>query len=136
MELNTEINRVFGQEMAKLFSSHISDEELLTRAKEVWHQMTREEYVYGQSKGSQIDNIIKREFGERMAGAVRDIVQTEEFAERSKKEAEAIVTEIVTETHKKMVEEVSSRLAGMSVGGYGMGLHGIIEEVVASMMTR
>ena len=29
MELNTEINRIFGEEMAKIFSNTISDKELI-----------------------------------------------------------------------------------------------------------
>lgn len=136
MELNAEINRVFGQEMAKLFAAQISEEELRKKAKEVWYSMTRENYLYGKNQGSDIDKIIKREFGERMCGAVRDIVETDEFAERTKKMAESIVTDILEETRKKMVDEVSSRLAGMSVGGYGMGLHSIIEEVVMNMANR
>ena len=136
MELNAEVNRVFGLEMAKLFSAQISEEELLSKAKEVWFSMNKDHYVYGNNQGSEIDKIIKREFSERMCGAVRDIVETDEFAERTKKMAESIVTEILEETRKKMVDEVSSRLAGMSVGGYGMGLHGIIEEIVMNMIGR
>ena len=48
--------------------------------------------------------------------------------------AEEIVAEIQEETHKKVVEEVSSRLCGMSVGGYGYGLKGMIEQTVMEMM--
>lgn len=136
MELNAEVNRVFGEEMAKLFSAQISEEELLRKAKEVWFSMNKDQYVYGNNQGSEIDKIIKMEFSERMRGAVRDIVETDEFAEQTKKMAESIVTEILEETRKKMVDEVSSRLAGMSVGGYGMGLHGIIEETVMNMIRR
>ena len=134
MELNTEVNRVFGSEMAKLFAAQISEEELLKKAKEIWYDMTREKYLYGQNQGSEIDKIIKGEFCKQMCGAVRDIVKTDEFAERTKQMAESIVSEILEETRKKMIDEVSNRLAGMSVGGYGMGLHGIIEEVVLNMV--
>ena len=31
MEINTEINRVFGQEMANLFASKLSDQEMMYR---------------------------------------------------------------------------------------------------------
>lgn len=33
MELNTEINKVFGKEMAKLFAASISEEEMMSAAK-------------------------------------------------------------------------------------------------------
>ena len=61
-------------------------------------------------------------------------MEAEAFKQSVVKAAEEIVAEIQEETHKKIVEEVSSRLCGMSVGGYGYGLKGMIEETVMEMM--
>ena len=42
MEINTEINKIFGEEMGKLFAAKISDEELEQTAERVWKKMNEE----------------------------------------------------------------------------------------------
>ena len=39
MEINAEMNKVFGQEMAKLFAATINEEELMHKAQQVWNNM-------------------------------------------------------------------------------------------------
>lgn len=134
MEFNTEINKVFGTEMAKLFAATISEEEMLKRAREVWNQMTHREYRYNEYRPSEVDQLIKNELRAHMVTEVGKLMETDAFKESVAKEAEEIVEEIREETHKKIVEEVSSRLCGMSVGGYGYGIKDMIEQTVMEMM--
>lgn len=134
MEFNAEINKVFGTEMAKLFAATISEEDMLKLAKEVWNQMTHREYRYCEHQPSEVDKFVKQILRERMVEEVGKLMETEAFKQSVVKAAEEIVAEIQEETHKKIVEEVSSRLCGMSVGGYGCGLKGMIEETVMEMM--
>lgn len=136
MEINAEINKVFGQEMAKLFAAQISEEDMLKQAKETWIQMNAREYRYGSYSDSKIDELIKDRIRARMREAVDQVTSTEAFKSQTKQLAEQIVQEIIEKTHEKVVEEVSSRLAGMSVGGYGFGLKGMIEQTVAEMSCR
>lgn len=134
MEFNAEINKVFGTEMAKLFAATISEEDMLKLAREVWNQMTHREYRYCENRPSEVDNLIKNELRAHMVAEVGKFTETDAFKESVTKEAEEIVKEIREETHKKIVEEVSSRLCGLSVGGYGYGLKGMIEQTVMEMM--
>ena len=138
MELNTEINRVFGEEMAKVFSKSISKEEIMNAAKEAWKQLNYRESSYwnGDVKDSQIDKLIKSVCLERLKEEVEKITSTDEFKAQMAVLAKQIVDEIIEETHKKTVEEVSSRLAVLSAGYGGYGLKSMIEETVVSMMNR
>ena len=43
MELNAEMNKIFGQEMAKLFAATISEEELQRKARDVWKNLNLRE---------------------------------------------------------------------------------------------
>ena len=138
MELNTEINRVFGEEMAKVFSKSISKEEIMNAAKEAWKQLNYRESSYwnGGVKDSQIDKLIKSVCLERLKEEVEKITSTDEFKAQMVVLAKQIVDEIIEETHKKTVEEISNRLAALSTGYDGYGLKSMIEETVVSMMNR
>ena len=50
--------------------------------------------------------------------------------------AKQIVDEIIEETHKKTVEEISNRLAALSTGYSGFGLRSMIEQTVVDMINR
>lgn len=134
MELNTEINKVFGKEMAKLFAASISEEDMMSAAKEAWKELNHRESSYWNCKGSEVDKLIKGECLNRLKEAVQKITSTEEFQKQMSSLAKQIVEEIINETHKKMVEEVSNRLAALSTGYNGMGLASIIAQVVQDMM--
>lgn len=138
MELNTEINRVFGEEMAKVFSKSISQEEIMNAAKEAWKQLNYRESSYwnGGVKDSQIDKLIKSVCLERLKEEVEKITSTDEFKAQMVVLAKQIVDEIIEETHKKTVEEISNRLAALSTGYDGYGLKSMIEETVVNMMNR
>lgn len=134
MELNTEINKVFGKEMAKLFAASISEEDMMSAAKEAWKELNHRESSYWNCKDSEVDKLIKSECLNRLKEAIQKITSTEEFQKQMSSLAKQIVEEIIDETHKKMVDEVSNRLASLSTGYNGIGLDSIIARVVHDMM--
>ena len=136
MELNTEINRVFGEEMAKVFSKSISQEEIMNAAKEAWKQLNYRESSYWNTKDSQIDKLIKSVCLERLKEEVEKITSTDGFKLQMAVLAKQIVDEIIEETHKKTVEEISNRLAALSTGYGGFGLRSMIEQTVVDMINR
>lgn len=136
MELNTEINRVFGEEMAKVFSKSISQEEIMNAAKEAWKQLNYRESSYWSTKDSQIDKLVKSVCLDRLKEEVEKITSTDEFKLQMAVLAKQIVDEIIEETHKKTVEEISNRLAALSTGYGGFGLRSMIEQTVADMINR
>lgn len=134
MELNTEINKVFGKEMVKLFAASISEEDMMSVAKEAWKELNHRESSYWNCKDSEVDKLIKGECLNRLKEAVQKITSTEEFQKQMSSLAKQIVEEIIDETHKKTVDEVSNRLAALSTGYHGTGLASIIAQVVQEMM--
>lgn len=136
MELNTEINRVFGEEMAKVFSKSISQEEIMNVAKEAWKQLNYRESSYWITKDSQIDKLIKSVFLDRLKEEVEKITSTDDFKAQMAVLAKQIVDEIIEETYKKTVEEISNRLAALSTGYGGFGLRSMIEQTVVDMINR
>lgn len=136
MELNTEINRVFGEEMAKVFSKSISQEEIMNAAKEAWKQLNYRESSYWNTKDSQIDKLIKSVCLDRLKEEVEKITSTDDFKAQMAVLAKQIVDEIIEETHKKTVEEISNRLAALSTGYGGYSLKSMIEQTVVDMMNR
>lgn len=135
MELNAEINKVFGQEMAKLFAAQIDEEQMLKEARNAWYALREEKWNYGRYSSEFKDYVAGALKGEVMK-EIEIITNSEQFKTECKELAKQMVEEIREETHKKVVEEVSNRLAGMSVGYSGFNLKCMIEQTIIEMMHR
>lgn len=136
MELNAEINKVFGQEMAKLFAAQISEEEMMKKANEAWQQLNHRESSYWDTKDSEINKLIKKICTDRLKEQIEEVTSTDTFKEQMATLAQQMVDEIVDETHKKIVAAVSDRMASMTAGYGGYGLKDMIANVVAEMINR
>lgn len=135
MELNAEINKVFGQEMAKLFAAQIDEEQMLKEARNAWYALREEKWTYGRY-GSEFKDYVAGALKGEVMKEIEIITNSEQFKTECKELAKQMVEEIREETHKKVVEEVSNRLAGMSVGYSGLNLKCMIEETVLEMTHR
>ncbi len=135
MELNAEINKVFGQEMAKLFAAQISEEELNKKAKEAWWKLNENGNGYW-NKETEVDKMVKTAIGNRLKDEVAKIIETEEFKKDIETKAIQIVNEIKEATHIKLVDEVSSRLTMLSTGYGGFDLRSYVEYVVNDCIHR
>ena len=133
MELNAEINKVFGEEMAKLFAVKFSEEEMERYANVAWKSLIQKSNTYWENE-SEIDKAVKRAMLDKMQEKIKEVTGTEEFQNNMSALAKTIVDEIIDETHKKMVESVSTQLAMLSTGYSGYGLNSLIEETVMRMM--
>lgn len=135
MELNAEINKVFGEEMAKLFAAKFSEEEMERYANNAWKTLANRGNSYWNNE-SEIDKAVKRAMLDKMQEKIKEVTGTEEFQNNMSALAKTIVDEIIDETHKKMVESVSTQLAMLSTGYGGYGLASYIEQVVMDMAHR
>lgn len=136
MELNAEINKVFGQEMAKLFATQVSEEEMMKAANEAWKQLNHRESSYWNTKDSEIDKLIKKICTDRLKEQIEEITSTETFKEQMATLAKQMVDEITDETHKKIVAAVSDRMASLTAGYEGYGLKSMIANIVSEMIAR
>ena len=135
MELNAEINKVFGQEMAKLFAAQISEEELNKKAKEAWVALNSRGNGYWSTE-SEIDKMVKAALANSFKEEIAKVVESEEFKKDIETRAIQIANEIKEETHRKLVDEVSSRLTMLSSGYGGFDLRSYVEYVVNDCVRR
>ena len=136
MELTAEINKVFGEEMAKLISAKITDDELLSLAKEAWKNIRYgKESPYGiYSSTPEITKMVQKELLNRLTVEVNSILDSENGQTEIKKDAEEIVQSIRERTKEKMIEGVSDRIAQMTTGYTGFGIRNMVAEIVGDMI--
>lgn len=135
MELNAEINKVFGQEMAKLFATQISEEELNNKARQAWVALNSKGNSYWNNE-SEIDKQVKAAMLNCLKEEIDKITQTDEFKKDMETIAKQIVEDIKTRTQEKIIEEVSTRMAALSTGCGGFGIRSMIEQIVYESLQR
>ena len=75
MDINTEINKVFGNEMAKLFAGTISEEQLKATAEKIWIDMNKSEMdTWGKRRDSEIERCVKEKIMDRLYGEIKAIL--------------------------------------------------------------
>ena len=125
--------------MAKLFAAEISEEELLKKARQVWADINSGGNSYW-NKDSDLVKQIKAQYSSRMKEEVNKIMETPSFKDQMQMDAKNFVDEMVQETRRKMIDEVSNRMAGIWLNGYGMdggpSLKQAIEQTVIEMTAR
>ena len=129
MELNAEINKVFGQEMAKLFATQVSEEELMKKAKQAWIDLNNTGTGYYR-QDSQIETMVKQALKDKLKDKIEELTSTDEFKNKVATLAQQMVDEITEETHKKIVEAVSDRMASLTAGYHGYGLASMISDTM------
>ena len=135
MELNAEINKVFGQEMAKLFATQISEEELNNTARQAWVALKSKGNSYWNNE-SEIDKQVKTAISKCLQEEIDKIAQTDEFKNDMQVIAKQIVEDIKVRTQEKIVEEVSTRMAALSTGYGGYGIRSMIEQIIHETLQR
>lgn len=123
--------------MAKLFAAEISEEELLKKARQVWADINNSSYW---NNDSVLVKEIKAQYSSRMKEEIDKIIETPAFKEKMQNDAKNFVDEMIQETRRKMIEEISGRMAGIWVNGYGSdggpSLKQAIEQTVIEMAAR
>ena len=135
MEISTEINKIFGTEMAKLFADQISEEEMQKYARNAWASLNRKEGPAWDQK-SKIEEIVQKEVAIRLHAQVVALLDSEPVKADIRTEAEKIVKNIRERTAEKFVEQASDMLAGIATGYGGASLRYQIECIVNEMMRR
>lgn len=132
MEITTEINKYFGQEIAKHVADSISEEELIKAARNAWDEVATAKCTW---ESPPIVKLAREEFLDRLKEEVEKIALTEEFSKQLAEEAPKIVDEIISETKRKMVEEISGRMAALGTGYHGVGINTMIDEFLRMSLT-
>lgn len=108
MEINAEINKVFGQEMAKMFAETISEDEIKQAAEKAWKDLNAHENTWGRATNSQLEEYIRKEFLKQLQNRVEEILkepQDQELLESRARELVAKAREISEESIVRFMAE-------------------------------
>lgn len=137
MDISTNIEKVFGEEIAKLYSSKISEEDLYKTAEEVFKKITVHPYSYGNYHESELEKLIQKLYLEKLAGAVNSILSQPRIQEEIQKEAEEIVKEAKKVAHEKLVNRISDGLAHSATYSFDIAdLSASIQNALFSLRNR
>lgn len=111
MELTTEITKVFGQEMAKLFTETLDEEELKQTAKKAWQELNNHEYRYGDRQKSQLEKMIDELITNKVLEKVEELLKEPQNKEFLDKEAERIISEAKKKASNMMIDRLAEGIA-------------------------
>ena len=118
MELNTEINKIFGAEMAKIFASSISEEELQEKARDIWTQLNAHESSWGRRSDSEIETCIKRVLLERLHKKILMILEEPENDEDLEQRARDMVAKARQIADEAIVRSMADSMVNRTLNVY------------------
>lgn len=133
MEINTEINKVFGQGMAKMFASTISEEEMMEQARSVWRKMTSASTSsWCGRRDTELEHYIKEEFLKDVQGKIKEILAEPRNTEEIEKRAREMVDEARRIGEETIIKAMAEQMAKNTL--YAYNVDGVIYEKVMSIM--
>ena len=128
MEINAEINKVFGQEMVKLFAEQITEEELRTEAIKSYNKLRAKGNNYWANQDSEFDIYLKKAILERYKEEVNKYLETEQLQIDILEEARKLVDEIREKARHKIIENASDAILNIYRGNdMARVLNGVID---------
>ena len=120
MELNTEINKVFGTEMAKMFASTITEEEMMKETKTIWDRMTHTEVDnWGRRQAPELEEYIRKEFHAALHQRVLDILKEPEADEVIERHARELVEKARKIADEAIVKDIAKSITARTLSVYG-----------------
>ena len=132
MEINAEMNKVFGQEMAKLFAATINEEELTQKAQQVWTNMNKSEWSYNSRTNSEIENYIKDQILDRLYEKIKTILKEPINEEALEKKAREMVDKARRAGEEAIIRDIAHNMANNVLSVYGRDER-IVQGVLAEM---
>lgn len=133
MEINAEMNKIFGQEMAKLFAATINEEELKEKAQEVWREMNYKEKPYYNSKtNSEIEKYIKDQILNRLYEKIENILKEPINDELLEKKAREMVDCARRAGEEAIIRDMAKHMTFNVLSVYNRD-ESIIQEILSRM---
>lgn len=132
MEINTEMNKVFGQEMAKLFAATINEEELTQKAQQVWTNMNKSEWSYNSRTDSEIEKYIKDQILDRLYEKIKAILKEPINEEALEKKAREMVDKARRAGEEAIIRDMAHHMADNVLSAYGRDER-IVQGVLSEM---
>jgi len=132
MEINAEMNKVFGQEMAKLFAATIDEEELKQKAQQVWNNMNKSEWSYNSRTEPEIEKYIKDQILDRLYEKIKAILKEPINEEALEKKAREMVNEARRVGEEVIIRDMAHHMADNVLSAYNRDER-IVQGVLAEM---
>ena len=133
MEINAEMNKVFGQEMAKLFAATIDEKELKEKTQEVWREMNYQERSYYNSRtNSKIERYIEDQILNRLYEKIENILKEPINEELLEKKAREMVGIAKRAGEEAIIRDMAKHMADNVLSVYSRD-ESIIQEILSQM---
>ena len=132
MEINAEMNKVFGQEMAKLFAATIDEKELMQKAQQVWINMNKSEWSYNSRTNSEIEKYIKDQILNRLYEKITAILKEPINEEALEKKAREMVDKARRAGEEAIIRDMAQHMADNVLSAYNRDER-IVQGVLAQM---
>ena len=117
MEINTEINKIFGEQMATLFASKISEEELESKSNAAWKKLNECKFSYTREEKTELEKLIREQIVKRVLAKVEELLSEPVPEEKIKQEAERIITEAKEKAHELLVDGIAENIKQNTLNG-------------------
>lgn len=111
MEINTEINKVFGEEMAKLFANKVSEEELEKKSREAWDEITKRPFSYSRQEKSQLEKMVHDQIVAKILSKVEEILKEPVSEELVKQQAREIANRAKEKATEMMIDTIAQNIS-------------------------
>ena len=132
MEINAEMNKVFGQEMAKLFAATINEEELTQKAQQIWTNMNKSEWSYNSRTDSEIERYIKDQIINRLYEKIEIILKEPINEEALEKKAREMVDKARRVGEEAIIRDMARHMADNVLSVYNRDER-IVQGVLGEM---
>ena len=126
------MNKVFGQEMAKLFAATINEEELTQKAQQVWINMNKSEWSYNSRTNSEIENYIKEQILNRLYEKIAAILKEPINEETLEKKAREMVDKARRVGEEAIIRDMAHHMADNVLSAYSRDER-IVQGVLSEM---
>lgn len=137
MELSAEVNKIFGQEMARLFADQISEDELKAKAEKVWNGLVRAEskpWQYGHTE-PELERYIREEIVTRTLDKVKEILKEPESEEEIEKRVRQMVAKAREVAEEAIIRDLAHHLVDNTLSVYSRD-EKIVQDVLHTMDVR
>lgn len=116
MEINTEINRIFGEEIAKIYANSINEEELKQTAQQMFDKLKEPiRDRWSNDNRSELEKLISNYIQGKVLEEVQNIMDQPEEGEELRKHAEDLVQRIKELSDKLIVDAMAQHIVERTV---------------------
>ena len=131
MEINSEINKIFGTEMANLFSNKISEEEIDNMAQKAWKTITTPTDSYGYRKEPDIERYIREKVMDRLYEKIQTILKEPIAEETLEKKAREMI-----EKARQLGEEIIIKDIAKNIANDVLSIYGRREDIINEVLRQ